>query len=222
MTIADPQSFNRYAYVQNDPMNFVDPTGLRMIMVCESWLDNEGGGWRDLCAWVQIPGNPPFPGEPRPRGAGGRPTDKPPQKTNKEKDPKTERCDALRAQILDKAGKLLDELKKYNPVSDGAGGPVWKPGGHFTEITQLQSGIKNDITRYVKECIKGGGPPAPPLPRWIDEAANRPVRLPVLPPGYVPPINHNGEKIMGVLILLYWIVSEGSRAFPPRNLVPVP
>jgi RHS repeat-associated protein len=26
--LGDPQSFNRYAYVQNDPVNFVDPTGL--------------------------------------------------------------------------------------------------------------------------------------------------------------------------------------------------
>jgi len=26
--LSDPQSLNRYAYVQNDPVNFVDPTGL--------------------------------------------------------------------------------------------------------------------------------------------------------------------------------------------------
>ena len=26
--VSDPQSFNRYAYTQNDPANFVDPTGL--------------------------------------------------------------------------------------------------------------------------------------------------------------------------------------------------
>ena len=26
--LTDPQSFNRYSYVQNDPVNFVDPTGL--------------------------------------------------------------------------------------------------------------------------------------------------------------------------------------------------
>jgi RHS repeat-associated protein len=28
MKIGDPQSFNRYSYVQNDPMNFIDPIGL--------------------------------------------------------------------------------------------------------------------------------------------------------------------------------------------------
>ena|SRR5688572_14378761 len=26
--LTDPQSFNRYSYVQNDPVNFVDPNGL--------------------------------------------------------------------------------------------------------------------------------------------------------------------------------------------------
>ena len=31
--MTDPQSFNRYTYVQNDPVNFVDPTGLQEVIV---------------------------------------------------------------------------------------------------------------------------------------------------------------------------------------------
>jgi hypothetical protein len=83
---------------------------------------------------------------------------------------------------------LLKELRKYDPVADGRGGPTWKPGGHFKEINGYKNGIKNDIKDYIEKCIKkpGGGPPAPPLPRWIDEAANRPVPLPVLPAGVLP------------------------------------
>lgn len=38
-SLGDPQSFNRYAYVQNDPVNFVDPTGL---MPC---VEGEYGAW---------------------------------------------------------------------------------------------------------------------------------------------------------------------------------
>src|SRR5207247_331738 len=30
----DPQSFNRYSYTQNDPVNFVDPSGLESALVC--------------------------------------------------------------------------------------------------------------------------------------------------------------------------------------------
>ncbi len=36
MTTADPQSFNRYSYVQNDPVNFVDPSGLYAACVHEA------------------------------------------------------------------------------------------------------------------------------------------------------------------------------------------
>jgi RHS repeat-associated protein len=33
MSVSDPQSFNRYSYVENDPMNFVDPDGLNQSIV---------------------------------------------------------------------------------------------------------------------------------------------------------------------------------------------
>jgi RHS repeat-associated protein len=35
--LTDPQSFNRYAYVQNDPVNYVDPTGLIAPLI---WAHN--------------------------------------------------------------------------------------------------------------------------------------------------------------------------------------
>ena len=41
---ADPQSFNRYSYTQNDPVNFVDPEGLMPCGVEYSFSDCGGGG----------------------------------------------------------------------------------------------------------------------------------------------------------------------------------
>ncbi len=39
--LTDPQSFNRYAYTNNDPVNYTDPTGLNRFIL----LDGMGGGW---------------------------------------------------------------------------------------------------------------------------------------------------------------------------------
>jgi RHS repeat-associated protein len=39
MSAADPQSFNRYAYTHNDPVNRTDPTGLK-----DTFLGTDGGG----------------------------------------------------------------------------------------------------------------------------------------------------------------------------------
>jgi hypothetical protein len=151
-------------------------------------------------------------------------------KAETEVDPQIKRCDELRAAIFNKAGKLLNELRKYDPIEDGLGGPNWKPGGHFKEIADLQRGIKNDITTYVEECIKNkGGPSGGPLPRWIDDAANRLVDPPFLP---IQPSNRRMRgpssspfeiPTEGKALILFLIVSEGLRIlFPPRNLVPVP
>jgi len=58
--ITDPQSFNRYSYVQNDPVNFVDPSGLdewqafncatraELAIGVLDWLD----GWQGPCGGV--------------------------------------------------------------------------------------------------------------------------------------------------------------------------
>ena len=41
--LTDPQSFNRYSYVQNDPVNFFDPTGLMCFDVTRTDIVMETG-----------------------------------------------------------------------------------------------------------------------------------------------------------------------------------
>jgi RHS repeat-associated protein len=76
----DPQSFNRYPYTQNDPVNFTDPTGLFLCLVCPP---DDSGGFLDPPGFWDLfdasnggpdgfgPGG--FPGDPG-RGGGGHET----------------------------------------------------------------------------------------------------------------------------------------------------
>ena len=43
---SNPQSLNRYSYVENDPMNSVDPSGLLLVRFCtaDQWIPSEAGG----------------------------------------------------------------------------------------------------------------------------------------------------------------------------------
>jgi RHS repeat-associated protein len=231
---SDPQSFNRYPYAQNDPVNLLDPSGMDpeegwRAFNCSTRADL-GVGILDMAFGWQGPCSAGGGGAVDSGGGGGGVPE--PQKPRKEKevDPQVQKCDELRAAILSKAGKLLNELRKYDPVLDGAGGPVWQPGGHFVEIINLQRGIKNDLTRYIEECIKNkGGPSGPPIPHWIDEAANRRVPLPVIRYLRYPRKEESHFPWDGIVpaggaaLVIYLIISEGSRiVFPPGNLVPVP
>ena len=84
MQLGNPQSFNRYSYVENQPTNFVDPSGLQMRLIsyncwcvngnvpgwtdpnprcetCYAWIDDGGGGG----------GPTDFPTHGDPGGGGG-------------------------------------------------------------------------------------------------------------------------------------------------------
>jgi RHS repeat-associated protein len=82
--LTDPQSFNRYAYVQNDPVNHVDPTGF-LPMMCGLFMQYINGdpiGEGYICFGESFPFGGFFGG-----GGGGGDTDgtEPPQNPRQEK-----------------------------------------------------------------------------------------------------------------------------------------
>ncbi len=59
MSIGDPQSFNRYSYVKNDPVNLIDPTGLMCYARFEVWSVNGRESWKFLGVWCEPNNNTP-------------------------------------------------------------------------------------------------------------------------------------------------------------------
>jgi RHS repeat-associated protein len=86
MSVGDPQSFNRYSYVQDQPTNFVDPSGLLRISCEVRGPDSEGGTHLWLqCNWVDDRWHGyGFPDRPI-LGGTGDPTSKQPPKIDDQK-----------------------------------------------------------------------------------------------------------------------------------------
>jgi hypothetical protein len=83
------------------------------------------------------------------------------------------------------------------------------PGGHYTKIQNLQRGLKNDISEYKRLCSDNGG--WPPVPRSLDEVANRDVPVPIITPepDISPGVPDNNQSLvapsgglLGILLLL--------------------
>jgi RHS repeat-associated protein len=77
--LSNPQSFNRYAYVQNDPVNFVDPNGLLLVPVYGKFCVDIGDGHPtcdySITGYVYFPEPGGGPTGYGPGGPGGDPGD---------------------------------------------------------------------------------------------------------------------------------------------------
>jgi len=80
--------------------------------------------------------------------------------------------------------------------------------GHNIQVQQAINGIINCQAIYARKCIP-------------KEQVPKPKEVPVADEDFMRKM----EKITGLTgtaLIIYLIISEGSRLFPPRNLVPIP
>ena len=112
-SLADPQSFNRYSYVQNDPVNFVDPLGLFCVQR-ELWDEKTATLyiWED-CYLEDGGGGPGF----MPIGGGGPGGGGPGTGTETEQEPAKPSFDT--PNYCQKFADIVAELAKGAKTSGG-------------------------------------------------------------------------------------------------------
>jgi RHS repeat-associated protein len=150
LTIANPQSFNRYSYTQNDPVNFVDPSGLLLALDCSflgTFVINDRHRDVYICRLYEIPdfgSFGPIRREPNPRGGGprrGRPqakpkvtTPTPPQKTQAQKQQDYNNCYTRELAPVMNELRVLMNRGLRNTIIAGVG------GGGITSVVKLMAG----------------------------------------------------------------------------------
>lgn len=207
----NPQSFNRYAYTQNDPVNFVDPTGL---------YTNCGQAGLPPCEEEAPPRDPSedlprrpddipiiLPVLPHADRPGGGPVQ--PTKPRRKLDPSSQECQDLARKI----GNILRDIQKGSQaiLDDYLNLPLNDPGprrksieGHRKIIKDFVDNLERRQQEYNDKCGGGpggpggapasqpaGNPAASPNPRFVPVPPiifPVPAPRPVTPsaPGFVP------------------------------------
>ncbi len=140
----DPQSFNRYSYVQNDPVNFVDPSGLHPESPfggMTDWLIKQM--YRDMFTWASMGSRSviEFTGEPDPE---------PPQNTK----PKAQYSED---KFKDCLGKMGVNLVKFDP-NDRLGGFSWFSDAEGRKhINAIYTDMSKYNTKELTETVRGRG-----------------------------------------------------------------
>ncbi|HEY2976316.1 MAG TPA: RHS repeat-associated core domain-containing protein, partial [Pyrinomonadaceae bacterium] len=190
--LGDPQSFNRYAYVQGDPVNFVDPSGLFMdcppdtgsvIHVCHE----EPGG---------LPGSGPAdhsgirPPHDRPGGGGGLGGGtgavlSAVQGRRFGRKDKEARC----KDAINEATRAMSEIDRR--MGNAISAPGGLDAGHQKAIAQDIGRLKSALEAIEKNCFDGSG--GPPLLPELADSLNE-LRQKASQKLKVPPVGWDGGR----------------------------
>ncbi|MGH9941252.1 MAG: S8 family serine peptidase [Pyrinomonadaceae bacterium] len=125
--LTNPQSLNRYAYVSNDPVNFIDPTGLFCVWISTTGRDSDGflrTEWRLDCSFFYGGGGGRRGGgggDDRGRGGGGRRTQETPTQKHSKLSPEQKRKVREAAFNACMKRKESERLQQINEIDEQFG-----------------------------------------------------------------------------------------------------
>jgi RHS repeat-associated protein len=158
--VTNPQSLNRYSYVQNDPVNFTDPLGLFRICF---WRIEERSGWDGDTYYVNRPvlvfdGCIDFDGgvyEPVGGSGGGGGGQGGSEGGNQDKDKDKAppiAIDATRQQNCEKAiEEGMKAVKRYKDKFVKAA-MMGQDQGHYKKMTQIQNQLREVLSSINSNC----------------------------------------------------------------------
>ena len=185
-SLGSPQSWNRYVYAQNDPVNLIDPLGLNEeapIITLSVTADAYPDSYRYFLWWWIFGGVTSTGGGDPGEGGGLLPVGSPDQTRKRRKlDPNSRECMELAQRIANILRDIIEERNRIEvnpiPLPETAPGPRRNSiQGHREILAEDEATRDKRIQEYNDKC--GGPPPA--------VAPDRPPVI--LPPGFKYPKN---------------------------------